>query len=140
MEYGKWELILPPKADGSCQIAHLSEIKIIIQNAKNELLPRLSPWATYVVQPTDLTYGNNYKQKLYNPPKSSRYQFQHKRPAFQPRALKIYECHVGIATEKLEIGSYRNFADNVIPRIVRQGYNTVQIMAIMEHCYYAVSG
>lgn len=56
------------------------------------------------------------------------------------RALKIYECHVGIATEKLEVGSYRNFADNVIPRIVRQGYNTVQIMAIMEHAYYASFG
>lgn len=141
LEFGKWELILPPKPDGTCQIPHLSELKVIIRNVKNELLPRLSPWATYVEQPTDLTFGHNYKQKLYNPPKSARYQFQYKKPTnFMQRALKIYECHVGIATEKLEVGSYRNFADNVIPRIVKQGYNTVQIMAIMEHAYYASFG
>lgn len=115
-------------------------MKVIIRNTKNELLPRLSPWATYVVQPTDLTFGHNYKQKLYNPPKASRYQFQYQRPPIIPKSLKIYECHVGIATEKHEVGSYRNFADNVIPRIVRQGYNTIQIMAIMEHAYYASFG
>lgn len=140
MEFGKWELILPPNDDGSCKISHLSELKVIIRNDKGKLEPRLSPWASYVVPPADLTFGNNYRQLLWNPPQSSRYQFQYKRPAIIPKSLRIYECHVGIATEKLEVGSYRNFADNVIPRIVRQGYNTIQIMAIMEHAYYASFG
>lgn len=136
-EYGKWELILPAKPDGSCAINHLSEIKVIVRDTKGQLVPRLSPWANYVVQPTDLTYGNNYKQLFWNPP--TRYQFQYRKPS-KPKSLRIYECHVGIATEKLEVGSYRNFADNVIPRIVRQGYNTIQVMAIMEHAYYASFG
>ncbi|XP_070501282.1 1,4-alpha-glucan-branching enzyme-like [Chironomus tepperi] len=140
LEYGKWELILPANDDGSCRIAHLSELKVIIRTEKGQLVPRISPWATYTVQPTDLAYGSNYKQILWNPPQTVRYQFQYKRPTIIPKALRIYECHVGIATEKLEIGSYRNFADNVIPRIVRQGYNTIQIMAIMEHAYYASFG
>lgn len=54
--------------------------------------------------------------------------------------MKIYEAHVGIGTQKLEVGSYQNFADNVLPRIVKQGYNAVQVMAVMEHAYYASFG
>lgn len=30
LEYGKWELILPPKSDGSPAIPHLSELKVTI--------------------------------------------------------------------------------------------------------------
>ena len=133
LDFGKWELIIPPNyTDGTCQIKHLSEVKVIIRNAADGLLvDRLSPWATYVVQPTDLTYGNNYKQKIWNPPQHERYTFKHHSPK-APRSPRIYECHVGIATEKLEVGSYKNFAENVIPRIVEQGYNTIQVMAIME--------
>jgi len=32
LEYGKWELQIPANADGSCPIAHLSEVKVIIKN------------------------------------------------------------------------------------------------------------
>jgi 1,4-alpha-glucan branching enzyme len=54
--------------------------------------------------------------------------------------LKIYEAHVGISSSKEEISTYENFRINVIPRIVKQGYNTIQLMAIMEHPYYASFG
>lgn len=54
--------------------------------------------------------------------------------------MKIYECHVGIATEELGVGTYDNFREKILPRIVRQGYNAVQIMAIMEHAVRAESG
>jgi 1,4-alpha-glucan branching enzyme len=30
LEYGKWELQIPANRDGSCPIAHLSEVKVII--------------------------------------------------------------------------------------------------------------
>lgn len=133
-------MILPPNSDGSCKITHLSELKVIIRNDKAQLVERLSPWATYVVQPSDFTYGINYKQKLWNPPKETRYKFQYRKPPIMPKSLRIYESHVGIATEKLEIGSYKNFAENIIPRIAQQGYNTIQLMAIMEHAYYASFG
>lgn len=52
----------------------------------------------------------------------------------------IYEAHVGMATEKERIGTYLEFARDVLPRIKRDGYNTVQLMAIMEHPYYASFG
>ena len=55
-------------------------------------------------------------------------------------SLFIYEAHVGMAQEEGRIGTYREFADNILPRIKRGGYNTVQLMAIMEHPYYGSFG
>ncbi|KAG5684753.1 hypothetical protein PVAND_013967 [Polypedilum vanderplanki] len=140
LPFGKWEIVLPPHEDGTPQIRHMSEVKIIVRKQNDELVDRLSPWAKYVVQPPkEANQGTNYKQYVFNPPAHEKYHFRHKRPK-APRSLRIYECHVGIATEKYEVGSYKDFADNVIPRIVRQGYNAIQVMAIMEHAYYASFG
>ncbi len=52
----------------------------------------------------------------------------------------IYECHIGMAQDREGIGTYREFCDHVLPRIQRLGYNTIQIMAIMEHPYYGSFG
>ncbi len=52
----------------------------------------------------------------------------------------IYECHIGMAQEKGAVGSYREFTENILPRIRAAGYNTIQIMAIMEHPYYGSFG
>lgn len=58
----------------------------------------------------------------------------------QKDAPIIYECHVGMAQEKEGVGTYREFADNILPRIARQGYNCIQVMAIQEHPYYGSFG
>ena len=52
----------------------------------------------------------------------------------------IYECHIGMAQEKGAVGSYTEFKDWTLPRIKALGYNTIQIMAIMEHPYYGSFG
>ena len=52
----------------------------------------------------------------------------------------IYECHIGMAQEKGAVGSYAEFREQVLPRIAAAGYNTVQIMAVMEHPYYGSFG
>lgn len=54
--------------------------------------------------------------------------------------LYIYEAHVGMAQEEGKVSSYREFADYILPRIHKAGYNTVQLMAIMEHPYYGSFG
>ena len=54
--------------------------------------------------------------------------------------LYIYEAHVGMAQEEGKVGSYKEFAKNVLPKIKKAGYNTVQLMAIMEHPYYGSFG
>ena len=55
-------------------------------------------------------------------------------------SLFIYEAHVGMAQEEGKVGTYREFADLILPRIKRAGYNTIQLMAIMEHPYYGSFG
>ena len=54
--------------------------------------------------------------------------------------LYIYEAHVGMAQEEGKVGSYREFAKNVLPRIKKAGYTAIQLMAIMEHPYYGSFG
>ena len=56
------------------------------------------------------------------------------------KSLYIYEAHVGMAQEHGHVGTYREFADYTLPRIKEAGYNTVQLMAIMEHPYYGSFG
>lgn len=58
----------------------------------------------------------------------------------RPKSLKIYESHIGIATPDPKVGTYKEFTENVVPRIKKQGYNAIQVMAIMEHAYYACFG
>ena len=60
---------------------------------------------------------------------------------FKPaQSLYIYEAHVGMAQEEGKVGSYREFAQYVLPRIKKAGYNAVQLMAVMEHPYYGSFG
>ena len=56
------------------------------------------------------------------------------------QSLYIYEAHVGMAQEEGKVGTYREFADLVLPRIKKAGYNAIQLMAIMEHPYYGSFG
>lgn len=57
-----------------------------------------------------------------------------------PFSPLIYEAHIGMAQEKEGIGTYREFTENVLPRIAADGYNTVQLMGIAEHPYYGSFG
>jgi len=52
----------------------------------------------------------------------------------------IYEAHVGMSAEEHRIATYREFADTVLPRVKTAGYNTVQLMAVMEHPFYGSFG
>ena len=55
-------------------------------------------------------------------------------------SLRIYEAHVGMAVEEQRLGTYREFAADVLPRIASAGYNAVELMAIQEHPYYGSFG
>ena len=54
--------------------------------------------------------------------------------------IYINSEHFIIILTEPKVATYREFADNVIPRIARLGYNTIQLMAVMEHAYYASFG
>lgn len=68
--------------------------------------------------------------------------YQWKHPTFRRPAVPalIYEAHVGMALEEKRTGTYREFREQILPRVVAAGYNTLQLMAIMEHPYYGSFG
>jgi 1,4-alpha-glucan branching enzyme len=52
----------------------------------------------------------------------------------------VYEAHVGISSPELRVSTFKEFTKNMLPRIKHLGYNVIQLMAIMEHAYYASFG
>ncbi|XP_039600888.1 1,4-alpha-glucan-branching enzyme-like [Polypterus senegalus] len=133
-EYGKWDLYIPPNNDHSSPINHGSKLKVVIRCRNGQLVFRISPWAKYVVREDNSVI---YDWVHWDPPHP--YKFKHPRPK-KPQSLRVYEAHVGIASPEGRIASYTNFTHNVLPKIHDLGYNSIQLMAVMEHAYYASFG
>jgi 1,4-alpha-glucan branching enzyme len=129
---GMWELVLPPDSAGKCKIPTGSEIRYFCEDNQGNRFDRISPWARYVTQGERIYYNEVFLQL-------PEFEWGYKAPK-PPRVLYIYESHVGICTPEPKISSYLEFADTVIPRIAKLGYNTIQLMAVMEHAYYASFG
>ncbi|KAF1431617.1 1,4-alpha-glucan-branching enzyme, partial [Spheniscus demersus] len=130
MEYGKWELFIPPGQDGYPSVPHGSKLKVVIRAQNGELLYRISPWARYVVRDEDKV---NYDWVHWNPPQS----YIHKHPSPKRlKSLRIYESHVGIASPEGKVASYKNFTYNVLPRIKDLGKRATKMIRGMEHLSY----
>lgn len=102
-----------------------------------ERLYRIPAWIKRVVQNLDVS--PTYDAVFWNPPEGVRYQFRHQRPK-KPESLRIYEAHVGISSPETRVATFKEFTANMLPRIKYLGYNAIQLMAIMEHAYYASFG
>ena len=98
---------------------------------------RIPAYARQVVQDPKT---NLFCAKVWDPPKA--YKWRNKSPGKPARWFTpfIYEAHVGMASEEEKVASYAEFRDNILPRIKKAGYNTVQLMAVMEHPYYGSFG
>ena len=95
---------------------------------------RIPAYARHVVQDEE---SKLFSAQVWAPEKP--YVWKNPTP---PRAATpfIYEAHVGMGSEEKKVASYAEFRDNVLPRIKKAGYDTVQLMAIMEHPYYGSFG
>ncbi len=128
LENGVFELFLP----GQDALKHGDTVMAVVVH-NGEVLERIPLYARYVVQDP---VTNSWNAKIYD---TAPYPWTD--GDFRPKKkLFIYECHVGMAQEEGKVGSYEEFTANVLPRIKKLGYNTLQIMAIMEHPYYASFG
>ena len=105
---------------------------IVVHNGQE--LDRIPLYARRVVQdPVDISWS----AVIWDPEED----FPWTDNKFRPKKdLFIYECHIGMAQEEGKVGTYEEFRVNVLPRIRDLGYNAIQIMAIMEHPYYASFG
>ncbi|GBG68759.1 hypothetical protein CBR_g3299 [Chara braunii] len=136
-EFGVWSIHIPDR-NGRSAIPHGSRVKIRLQKADGSWVDRISAWIKYALQERGKLEGT-YDGIYWDPPKNERYKFKYRRPP-RPAAPRIYEAHVGMSSPECKVATYRYFADTVLPRIKANGYNTIQLMAVMEHAYYASFG
>ena len=129
LENGVFELFLP----GTDTLRDGMFVMTVVEH-KGQILERIPLYARRVVQNPE----NRSWSAVISDPETK---FKWTDKAFVPKKkLFIYECHIGMAQEEGKVGSYEEFRVNVLPRIKALGYNTIQIMAIMEHPYYASFG
>ena len=126
---GNWEISLPAKA-----LKHGQHYKLRVywKGGNGERIPS---YATRVVQ-DEVT--KIFSAQVWAPSKP--YAFKH--TDFKPNRspLLIYECHIGMGQDAERVGTYNEFRENILPRIIADGYNCIQIMAVQEHPYYGSFG
>ena len=126
---GDWELILD---EDKIHHGDLFKMYVFWNGGEGERIPA---WAQRVVQDEGTKI---FSAQVWFP--EEEYQWKHK--TFKPNRapLLIYECHIGMGQDAEKVGTYVEFRKNVLPRIVDEGYNAIQIMAIQEHPYYGSFG
>ena len=129
IDNGNWEIKLK-----SSQMHHgdLFKLKIKWDGGEGERIPS---YATRVVQDEQTKI---FSAQVWAPAKPYEFKKKNFKPDTNP--LLIYECHIGMAQDAEKVGSYLEFKDNVLPRIKKDGYNAIQVMAIAEHPYYGSFG
>ena len=130
---GSWEVFVSEK--DYPDFVHESKLKVhVIGN--NGAHDRLPAFIKRVVQDEET---KDFSGQLWAPKKP----YKWTDGDFSAKTVKeplIYEAHTGMATEEEGVGTYRDFADKVLPRIQHLGYNVVQLMAGQEHPYYGSCG
>ena len=126
---GVWEIKLKKDA------LHHGDLYKMIVSWEGGAGERIPAYANRVVQDEQ---SKIFSAQVWAP--EMPYKWKVKRFSPDTRPLLIYECHIGMAQEREGVGSYTEFKDNVLPRIIEDGYNTIQIMAIQEHPYYGSFG
>ena len=131
---GVWSIFFPDE-EFSGRLVHRSKMKMLV-HGKNGWLERIPSYIRRVVQDERT---KDFCGQLWAPPEPFDWQGDRFDIA-QIGPLFIYECHVGMAQEEPKIGTYAEFTERVLPRIKKDGYNTVQLMAVAEHPYYGSFG
>jgi len=126
---GDWELLLLPE---SLKHGDLFKLSVHWQGGKGERIPS---YANRVVQDD---HTKIFCAQVWKPSKD----YVWKNNGFSPssHAAVIYEAHIGMATSEEKTGTFSEFTKNVLPRIIKAGYNTIQLMAIQEHPFYGSFG
>ncbi len=126
---GEWEIQLPA---GQFHHEDLYRLRIHWPDGEGDRIPA---YARRVVQDHETLV---FSAQIWHPPQP--YQWRSGPYVRTPKPPLIYETHIGMAQDEGKIGTYREFAENVLPRIIEAKYNTLQFMAIQEHPYYASFG
>ena len=132
-QYGIWEIILPKKEYEKI-FRHGSKVKVLVDSRLGEQY-RIPAYIFRAIQDEDT---KNFSGQIWLPGKFDWKNDHYRIPRNSERF--IYEAHIGMAQEKEGVGTYTEFTENILPRIIKAGYNTIQLMAIQEHPYYGSFG
>jgi len=128
---GVWEIELK----GANALAHKQLVKTIVtkNGARAERIP------AYIRRTVQDEATRSFCGQIWEPEKPFPWtDGGYKKRKVNP--LFIYETHIGMAQEEARIGTFDEFIENTLPRIAAAGYNTIQLMAIQGHPYYASFG
>ncbi len=128
-DYGDWEIIL---AEDSLKHEDLFKLSVHWKGGKGERIPSYS---TRVVQ-DDRT--KIFSTQVWRPLSEYKWVISDFRPSM--KVPLIYEAHIGMSTTEEKTGTYAEFTEHVLPRIIKAGYNTLQLMAVQEHPFYGSFG
>lgn len=128
-ENGVWEMTLPLPA-----LRHGELFKLSV-HWEGGMGHRIPSYSRRVVQDENTKIFN---AQVWAPEKG--YRWKNNRVDAAGRPPFVYEAHVGMSTTEERTGTYGEFRKNILPRIKKAGYNTIQLMAIQEHPYYGSFG
>jgi 1,4-alpha-glucan branching enzyme len=116
-------------------------VKISMTLPSGESIDRIPTWISRVTQ--DLSISPIYDGRFWNPPPADTYQFKYGHSKQGVDGLKIYEAHgmsiplrhykptcslsVGISSPNMRVTTYKDFEQDVLPRIKKLGYNCIQM-------------
>ncbi|MCL2099131.1 MAG: alpha-amylase family glycosyl hydrolase [Oscillospiraceae bacterium] len=126
-ENGVWEIFIPGT------LPHGSKVKITI-TAGNRSFDRIPLYCRRVVQdPGNYEFCGQIWDGEYN----------WQNGVFDAGRIKtplIYESHVGMCSEEEKVAGFVDYINIILPRVKKLGYNTIQLMAVMEHPFYGSFG
>ena len=135
-EDGIWSVFLPD-AQYKNKLTKGSLLKVLVQSSIGEQ-ERIPVYINRVIQNED---NKDFAGQFWPTAKSQKPKAKSQQPtAKSQKPLFIYESHVGMSQEKEGVGTYKEFKENVLPRIKNLGYNAIQLMAVAEHPYYGSFG
>ena len=125
---GNWELVAPLD-----EVHHGDHYKLFIEwpGGGGERIPS---YAYRCVQDPD---SKIFSAQVWDP--KEKYAWSHPDGPRIDNPL-IYETHIGMSGEAEKVSTFDEFRQNVLPRVIDLGYNTLQIMALQEHPYYGSFG
>ena len=126
---GDWEIFIK----GIRTIPHKSRVKVMVDYGE-KLQDRIPLFARRV----ERDENQDFSAIIENPRK--KFKWTDHKFKIKKDNLLIYEAHIGMACEREGVGTYKEFEKNILPRIKKEGYNTIQLMAIAEHPYYGSFG
>ncbi|MCL2646641.1 MAG: alpha-amylase family glycosyl hydrolase [Phycisphaerales bacterium] len=159
--WGVWSVFLPDEQYAG-RLRHGAKIKVHVVGADGKEMFRIPAYIRRVVQEESKAFIGEYweppvfKFKHKGPVRNSKFEIRNSKEAQSSNVqnvslpygrgsdgrggLRVYEAHVGMATQEEKVGTFKEFTANVLPRIAKLHYNAVQLMAVQEHPYYGSFG